>query len=137
MTTAIRDQLQSIYDEQGVLTPALVVETARDENHPLHASFEWDDGIVGEKYRHIQAGEMIRCAVIDTTTDDGEQEKVRAFVSVNRVDGPSYVPTKVAATDPFMSALVLQSAEREWKALRRKYSHLAEFMEIVRRDSAA
>jgi hypothetical protein len=70
MTTAIRDQLQSIYDEQGVLTPALVVETARDENHPLHASFEWDDGIAGEKYRH-------------------------------------------------------------------KYSHLAEFMEIVRRDSAA
>lgn len=137
MTTALTDHLQAILDREGALTPLLVVEEARLPGHPLHSSFEWDDSIAGEKYRHVQARELIRSAVVVYRQPDGAPVRVRAFHSINRVDGPSYVPIAEIAEDPMMRKVVLQGAEREWKTLLRKYSHLEEFMDTVRRDTEA
>lgn len=133
MTTALRDHLHAIRDEAGSLTPRIVVDVARDPEHPLHGRFEWDDSIAGEKYRLAQARELIRLAVEFVDAPSGPV-KVRSFHSVNRVDGPTYEPVADIKADGFMSRLVLQSAEREWKSLFRKYSHLAEFLSTVRAD---
>lgn len=133
MTTALRDHLHAIRDTAGELTPRVVVDVARDPGHPLHNRFEWDDSVAGEKYRLHQARELIRIAVEFVDGTDGPV-KVRSFHSVNRVDGPTYEPVADIKTDPFMSKLVLQAAEREWKSLYQKYAHLAEFLDAVRRD---
>lgn len=45
-----------------VLTPEMLLDAARDEDHPLHASFEWDDGVAANKWRLEQAGRMIRAS---------------------------------------------------------------------------
>ena len=133
----LRDELQAIYDESGELKPAIVVDKARDPEHPLHGRFEWDDQVAGEKYRLQQAGDLIRSVEwVYAEEPDGAPKKVRAFHSVNRVDGPTYVPAQEIQQDEFMTKLVLQSAEREWKSLQRKYGHLAEFLAVVRRDVA-
>jgi hypothetical protein len=137
VTTALRDHLQGIYSTAGRLTPELVLDDARDPDSPLHDRFEWDDTLAAEKYRRGQAADLIRSVRITYTTPDQRQEKVRAFHAVTRADGLTYAPTAELAADPFMARLMLQSAEREWKALHSKYAHLAEFVALVRDDVEA
>ena len=133
----LRDQLQAIYDDAGELKPGIVVDRARDPEHPLHNRFEWDDAVAGEKYRLQQASDLIRSVEWTYAEEpDGAPKKVRAFHSVNRVDGPTYVPAQEIKDDPFLTKLTLQSAEREWKSLHRKYAHLTQFLAIVREDVA-
>ena len=55
----VEEQLKRIYTEAGQLTPDLILSKARDARHPLHASFEWDDSIAGEKFRRVQATQML------------------------------------------------------------------------------
>lgn len=137
MTTALRDHLNAIrYQAGGKLTPRVVVEAARDPEHPLHNRFEWDNTVAAEKYRLGQARDLIRMAVEFVDAPAGPT-KVRSFHSVTRADGRAYEPIEEIKVDPFMSKLVLQAAEREWKALFIKYKHLAEFLEAVRKDLAS
>ncbi len=134
---SLRDQLKAIYAEQGKLTPQLVVDVARAEDHPLHSRFEWDDALAGEAYRRVQAQQLIRSVrIVHEAPAEQDETAVRAFHSVPRPDGPTYVPVEEVAEDEFSRELVLRQAEREWKQLYRRYSHLAEFLGIVRGDLA-
>jgi hypothetical protein len=67
-----------------VLSPELVLDAARDEDHPLHASFEWDDSVAAEKYREEQAGRMIRASHYVTFLKEQDEEpvSVRTYISV-------------------------------------------------------
>lgn len=130
---SLRDQLQSIYQTHGLLTPRLVVDEARDAEHPLHGRFEWDDAVAGPKYREVQAAELIRSVRVKYAPAGSDEERdVRAFHAIARPEGPSYVPVEEVAEDEFARELLLRQAEREWKAMRRRYGHLAEFMDLVR-----
>jgi hypothetical protein len=134
---SLRDQLQAIYTEQGKLTPQLVVDTARDDSHPLHDRFEWDDATAGEAYRRVQAQQLIRSVrIVREAPAEQDETAVRAFHSISRPDGNTYVPIEEIAEDEFASAVVLRQAEREWKQLYRRYQHLGEFLGIVRADIA-
>lgn len=126
----LRDQLQSIYRQRGELTPAIVVDEARPADAPLHDRFEWDDSIAGEKYREVQAAELIRSVKV-VYTDQPEERSVRAFVSVQRDDHRGYVPTEEAVADDFTRKLLLAECRREWEAFKAKYSSLEEFAAIV------
>lgn len=137
MTSALQTHLQSIYDQSGKLTPELVVDVAKDESHPLHHRFEWDDTIAGEKYRRSQASELIRSVEVVYKDKNTVTQRVRAFHAVTRIDGASYVPVTEVAENPDMQAMVLAAAEREWKTLKKKYAHLTEFLDLVSADLAA
>jgi hypothetical protein len=132
--SSLRDQLQAIYESQGELTARGVVDVARDPGHPLHARFEWDDSVAGDKYREIQAGELIRSVrVVDKTAEEAPCS-VRAFHSVPQGSGRSYKPIEEIMDDPVTREIVLREAEREWHELHRRYQHLAEWLQVVRRD---
>ena len=137
----LRDHLRSIYDANDGLTPAMVVDVARPEDHPLHHRFEWDDALAGEAYRRVQAAQLIRSVKVRYREgDEMEAADVRAFVAVRRTDAPetaTYMPVGEAFMDPFTRQLVLRDAEREWKQLQRRYGHLAEFAQMVLADVAA
>lgn len=132
---SLRDHLRSIYETQGELTPALVVQAATPKTHPLHDSFEWNDKVAGHKYRLVQAQEMIRSVKV-VFNPDAPDSAVREFLSVKRPDGPSYVPIDEIQGDEITTAIVLRQAEREWKALKRRYEHLTEWLAAVRADVA-
>jgi hypothetical protein len=51
--------LEELHEEHGHVTPDMLVEVARPEDHPLHDQFEWNDTIAAEKYRREQARQMI------------------------------------------------------------------------------
>jgi len=137
----IRALLQDIYQDNGRLTPALVVAAARDDGHPLHHRFEWDDDVAAERYRQVQAAELIRKVRVKYgETPKGEVKDVRAWQSVYSpdVDGTdsTYMPVEDVAADPLLRQMVLRTAEREWKQMHRRYGHLKEFLAVVREDVA-
>lgn len=133
---SLREQLQAVYNEHGTLTPSLVVDTARPEDHPLHNRFEWDDAVAGEAWRREQAHQLIRSVrvVVRPATEDAPQLEVRAFHAVRSEAGHVYEPTEKIATNPFLTELLMRDMEREWKQLRDRYSHFQEFIAMVQRD---
>lgn len=133
---SLREQLQSIYDRHSQLTPALVVDEARNDSHPLHDRFEWDDAAAGESWRREQAHQLIRSVrIVYREADDKHPEQsVRAFHAVRSEKGHVYEPAEKVVNDPFTAQLVLKDMEREWQALKRRYEQFAEFSAMVRRD---
>lgn len=129
--SSLREHLQAIYAENGALTPRLVVDAARDPEHPLHDRFEWDDSLAGEKYREQQARQLIRTVKVVEPVGDLDEARVRAFHSVPRPDGQTYVPVEEVREDPFTRQLVLRTAEREFRQMFARYRHLREFLEVV------
>lgn len=139
---ALHQQLLDIRAARGQLTPEDVVDVARDETHPLHSRFEWDDQVAGEAYRRIQAAELIRSVrVTYSESPEGEERSVRGWSALSEApDRRGYVPTEEALEDPFTAKLLLRQAERELKAFRKKYGHLKAFADLVARtltDGAA
>lgn len=133
---SLRQILQGIYDQHGELTAELVVETARDENHPLHSRFEWDNAAAGDQWRKSQAAELIRSVkvVYKEATDKEEARTVRAFHAVRTPKGQAYQPADKIAEDPFTRQLVLNDMRRDWEALKRRYERFSEFTEMIRAD---
>jgi hypothetical protein len=134
----LRTALQGIYDQHQQLTPAIVVDEARDETHPLHNRFDWNDATAGEAWRRQQAHELIRSVrvVYREADDTNPQKSVRAFHAVRRDTGHVYEPVDAVLADDFTKRLVLADMEREWKALHRRYQDFAEFAAMIRRDIA-
>lgn len=130
----LRDALQTIYDQRGVLTPALVVDEARPDDHPLHSRFEWDDSIAGEAYRRDQAHQLISSVrVVFGATKRGPKD-VRAFVAVptGQSQQPNYMPVNDALSNDITERIVLQEFERALATLKRRYGHLKEYSQLLR-----
>lgn len=136
MTTSLRDELQAIYDQRGVLTPRLVVDVARDPAHPLHNRFEWNDAVAGERWREQQAHELIRSVrvVYRDADDSGPERSVRAFHAIRKDSGHVYEPADRVAHDPVMNEVLRMDMRREWHALRRRWEGWDEFTDMVRQD---
>lgn len=134
----LREQLLAIRDEHGRLTAQVVVDSARPKGHPLHSRFEWSDKVAGEAYRREQAKELIRSVRIKyAPADDSAMRDVRAFHAVSRpISGHVYEPVEEVIEDPLLRAMVLRDMERDWKALRQRYSNFQEFWSLVQGDLA-
>lgn len=129
---SLRDQLLAIRAEQGVLTPQIVLEAARPDDHPLHDRFEWDDKIAGEQYRREQAHRLIQSVRVSYISKDNEPRTTRAFVAVpSDIPQPVYEPAEDIANNPVLHQIVVAQLEREWRQLRQRYGHLSEFLTLV------
>lgn len=142
---SVASHLQAIYDNNGIITPQIVVDTAREDDHPLHNHFIWDDGVAGELYRCGQAAQMIRKVTIRRTTPDGEEVVTRAWVSRTEIEGQAnsddarghYLPVGVVIASSDLRPKYEQAMEREWKALYAKYKEYQAFIDMVAADMAA
>lgn len=117
-------ELERIYNENGAIEPAVVVEQSRPKNAPLHPLFEWDDKAAAQKYREQQARTVIANVVVV-----GEPEKdtcTRAFVHVEQ----SYQPLYVVLESADKTAELLQSAMRELRTFEAKYNELSELAPV-------
>ena len=133
---SLRDQLQAIYDQNERLTPQLVVDTARDEAHPLHERFEWNDKVAGEAYRLDQARRLIRSVrVVYKEADDKEGARsIRAYHAIRDEQGTSYRPVEEVVENQIATKILLQDMQREWLQLKRRYGMFEEFLQLVRAD---
>lgn len=105
----------------GTVTPRIVVDLARDENHPLHGEFEWRDGVAAEKFREEQARELIRGARLHVTVHEVSIE-AQAFLrdpaSPAHQQGYTSI-TRVAADERLASEAVAQELRQAAGLLRR------------------
>lgn len=132
----LRAALQAIYDRRGELSPAAVVDEARDPGHELHDRFEWNNAVAGESWRRQQARQLIRSVnVVYREADELHAERsVRAFHAVSTESGHTYKPVDEVVADEFLTRLVMRDMERDWKTLRRRYERFSEFWQMVEGD---
>ena len=137
-----REVLTSILEENGSITPELVVAEAEDELSPLHSYFTWDDNEAARRYRLVEAGRLIRRVKVTIIPHEDEGPvQVRAFLSTNTSDSDDvdekgrYISLEMMANDPEMSARVLEQMRKDWLRFRRKYqNHLAALRSVVDED---
>ena len=81
MKAAVIHELVTLHKAQsdGLLRAETVVDYAQDPSTALHSQFEWDDGVAGNRYRLMQARQLLRVAVTILPMID---EPCRAFVSL-------------------------------------------------------
>ena len=124
---------QKCYDECQTLnevTPENVLNKARDEGTELHKCFEWDNSVAGEKYRLIQARDIIRHFVIVTPDEPEDEEpiKVRSYqITTTR---NVYEPTRVFLQKPDEYSALLKRAKDELESFKRRYKMLTELEEV-------
>jgi len=115
---------------KGILTPQLLVDSAKNLKSPIHDYFEWNNKVAADKYRETQASYLIRHLEIIEEKEDLKPVKVRAFVSVKSDNNYHYVSIQSAYNDKDMLKYVLEQALSEYKALAQKYQNLKEFKKI-------
>lgn len=132
----LRDALDEVRKDYGRLTGENCVAAWSDPSHPCHTRLEWDDTVAGHAYRVLQANEIIRRVTVKygPTRRNGQPRLVRAFVSLPDSEGRAYLPAEEVALDPQLRAIALRDMEREWKQLKARYAHFAEFAAMVLRD---
>ena len=118
----IREHLLDICRANGgILKAEEIVEVARDEHHPLHPCFEWDDSLAAAEFRLVQARKLIRITVeVLPQTED----PVRAFVSLmedRRQPGGGYRLLEAVLSDEEMRDSLLHEALAELNSVRVRY----------------
>lgn len=134
--SGLREQLLDIRDRRGSLTPALVVEEARNPDHPLHERvFDKPIEEAAEAYYLDNARRLIQVVMLPVQKDaKGNDFRLRAFQSVRRDSGFVYEPSDEIARDPIVSQILLMEMRREWKAMQGRYGHFKEFVDMVQAD---
>lgn len=129
----VYNELETIRNRDGIITPEAVVLAACDDRNPLHEEFCWDDSQAAHAYRLDQARSLIRS--IEVVYDEAPTRQVRAYtvISAPTQQQPQrkvYSDTREALSDPATRAEILSNAIREAMAFRRKYSDLQELSKI-------
>lgn len=138
----LREALQDVHDRHGYLDPRLVVDEARDPQYEaaqlLRSRLPWDDAEAAEAHRRHVAQELIRSVrvVYRQATEKDPERSVRAFHAVRGPEGHVYEPLDKVTDDPFLTRLILNDMEREWRQMKARYSHFKEFIQMVQRDVA-
>lgn len=125
------------------ITPQAVVDLARDENSVIHNDFEWDNDVAGERYRRIQAQEMIRSFVLVEEPEERKQKSTEfTFSNPNNSMNTGlralhntsvkneYKPTEFFLENKEEYKVLLGKALRELESFKRRYSMIAELEEV-------
>lgn len=121
---------QKCYDECQTLkevTPESVLDKAKNAKTELHKCFEWDDSVAGEKYRLIQARQIIQHFVI-VTSEKEDTPRIRSYQITTTTN--KYEPTKVFLQKPDEYTALLERAKNELEAFKQRYKMLSELEEI-------
>jgi hypothetical protein len=68
ITKEVIEEVQSIENKKGQITPDQVIEAAKNESSVLHKFFVWDDSEAATLYRRDQARDLIRRVKVEVPT---------------------------------------------------------------------
>lgn len=126
---------QTVADEIAGLGEAVtaeqIVDKAKDENTELHKCFTWDDEAAAEKYRIIEARQLVRHLVREELPDaKNDTPPLRVFYKTNNGEGYKHIERTIIKKEDEYQAL-LARAMMELRAFKAKYSMLEELREIL------
>ena len=125
--------IRNLADDDGLIKPERVVEAARPKTSPIHDQFEWNNTEAAEKYRLLQASELIRVSVeIIDCGGNRDPVVVRAFTSLTteRGENGGYRATVQVLSNKQMREQMLADAIAELQAFERRYAILKELAEV-------
>lgn len=132
-TTDTKQVLLDLYRSRGTLTPQILLEEARNRDHPLHNRFEWDDTTAAEQWRLAQSADLIRSVRVEFINREGSPRDLRAFQAVR--DEPTqkarYEPVEEVLADPVAAEILKRQMRRDWATFEARYRHLIEFEELL------
>lgn len=126
-------EFETIEEKHGFVNNKNVLSAARKKKSPLHCCFEWDDNVASEKYRLVQAGQLIRSLKVVQQEEENVDEPVlgvRAYVSVEEEDDTHYVSIVKVMQTPDLKEQYLKKAHKEMVDWRKRYGDLKEFSKI-------
>lgn len=137
-TMTTQDILQNIYNTHGTLTPQLIIQDAKNPDHPLHNRFEWNNTKAAQQYRELQAAQLIR--TIKITYQDTPQRQVRAFINIqptgDELDTKGhYQPVDIALRNELTRKRIFETMKRDWLTFKAKYSHMTEYADLLRAEA--
>lgn len=112
-------------EAEGRLTARDLLEESASETHPLHSVFEWSDTVAAEKYRLIQAQQMIGALKIEVE----HHEPVKKFFNIVRAEG-QYHSIEMILKSKESANMLLEAARKEFHSYRDKYETLAQLKEL-------
>lgn len=107
------------------ITPKAILDFARDENSELHKCFEWDNDLAAEKYRIIQAGNVIRMLYIVQKDEDTPPVRV-----LSKTSNTVYQPTRTFLKNQNEYEDLLKRALSELESFRLKYKTFSELEQV-------
>lgn len=127
---------KSIKKKRGGITPQLLVIESKKKDAPFHNCFEWDDSKGAEKYRIVQACEILRCIKLEIEPDEEHEESrtVRALIapsSIEREDSTSYATIEEVRNDEELNAAYMRQLKRELDAVKNKIKSYKIFSAVV------
>lgn len=118
----------------GLLRPQAVVDAARPESSPLHGAFCWDDTEAADKYRILQAQQLIRSFRVEVVCNRTKVEvPVFIGVSTDRTEGKAENPYRLAsdvAQDGDLLAIAEHDALEQLQGLRKRLGYLKRLDDI-------
>lgn len=119
----------------GILTPAAVIDEARDPESVLHGAFTWDDTEAAEKWRVHEAQQLIRKFRVCKTTGNGETVDHPVFIglSVDRESHARNNPYRIAedvAKDKDLMQVAINDALNELNAVKARHGHLKRLSQV-------
>lgn len=151
----IGEELANICQQHnGELTPAAVVDNARDITSPLHDCFCWDDTEAARLHRENQARYLIRSITVKYIKPEGDTATIkecRAFISHVAEDNQkendatttahitttiqrSYVPVDTLRTNDNMRAYAIGELRRQANAMIRTAREMQDYLDYLTDD---
>ncbi len=129
----VGEQLETIRERDGGVTPDAVVLASKPKRAPLHGHFEWNDRVAAHKHRLEQASHVIRC--IRVKVPDGDEERqVRAFYRMPAEQGQRsyYVGVRQVADDKGLRSEITDMAMRDIGRLYARFEELEDIPKFKR-----
>lgn len=123
ISPVIRAVLEMLEDDDGCITPDIVLDAAKDPGSPLHDHFEWDDAKAGHSWRLEQARQLIRAVRVEIVNEAIEIPVV-TYGYVRNPEMPhreqGYISTvRVRSKEEIAREVVKQELARAVSAMRR------------------
>jgi hypothetical protein len=119
----------------GLLRPQAVVDAARRKESPLHGAFCWNNTEAAEKYRLLQAQQLIRSFRVTVDDNDGAKYETPVFVGVStdRTEGKAENPYRLAddvAKSADLQAVAESDALEQLRGIKARYEYLKRLGDI-------
>lgn len=122
-------------NEEGLLRAEDVVDAARHPDHALHPYFTWEDSVAAEKWRLVEARQIIR--KIYVTLPDGDNEiQVPKYVSLysdRKREGGGYRRSNEVANNAEWLAELEETAKKDIEGVLQRYELLKDFCAKARK----
>jgi len=126
----VRELLQEIEREQGIVTPSEVVKRAVSPKSPIHSLFEWDDSEAARSYRLWQARQLITRVTVEVDGSEiNDYHNIR--VEINGQQQQGYVSAERIVSDERLHEQVVETALQEIKYWQNKYSTIKQLGLII------